>query len=476
MSRKKKKYPPIENLEIIDAGSEGLAVGKQDEKVIFVPYVVPGDIIDARITRKKKSFFYAHATHIHQYSDKRTEPRCEHFGRCGGCKWQNMEYSHQLFFKQKQVKDGLERIGKVDTGMMKDIIPSDKIYHYRNKLEFTFSNKKWFENPEDISDDPAIASGLGFHLPGMFDKILDVRECHLQEEPMNNIRLEIKDFAIKNSMSFYDAREQSGFLRNLIIRNTNTGEWMLIMVFGENDENTIDKMMGHIKQSFPQITSLFYVINTKKNDDISDLEPRHYAGNPYIVEALKPHDLDNKLNFKIGPLSFFQTNSSQANKLYNIALDFADLSGKELVYDLYTGTGSIANFIAHRAEKVIGLEYIAAAIMDAQENSKINGIDNTEFYAGDIVDTLTADFIKYKGNPDVLISDPPRAGMHPKVIKVILEMLPARIVYISCNPATQARDLEMLREKYRVDKIQPLDMFPHTGHVENVVQLNLITD
>ncbi|MDZ7744015.1 MAG: 23S rRNA (uracil(1939)-C(5))-methyltransferase RlmD [Bacteroidota bacterium] len=476
MSRNKKKYPPFENLEIVDAGAEGLAVGKQNEKVIFVPYVVPGDVIDARITRKKKSFFYAYATRIHRYSDKRTDARCEHFGRCGGCKWQNMDYQHQLFYKQKQVKDSLERIGKIDTAFMQDIIPSDKIYHYRNKLEFTFSNKKWFENPEDISDDPAIASGLGFHLPGMFDKILDIQTCYLQEEPMNRIRLEIKDFAIRNSMSFYDAREQSGLLRNLVIRNTSTGEWMLIVVFGEQDEKAIDQMMDHIRANFPEITSLFFVINPKKNDDISDLEAVHYSGEPYIMEELKPDELDKSLKFKIGPLSFFQTNSSQANKLYNIALDFAELKGNELVYDLYTGTGSIANFIAHRAQKVIGLEYIAPAIMDAQENSRINAIENTEFYAGDIVDTLTPDFIGYKGIPDVMITDPPRAGMHPKVIKTILEMQPGRIVYISCNPATQARDLQMLKEKYEVGKIQPLDMFPHTGHVENVVQLQLITE
>ncbi|MCF8229559.1 MAG: 23S rRNA (uracil(1939)-C(5))-methyltransferase RlmD [Bacteroidales bacterium] len=476
MSRRKKKFGPVENLEIIDAGAEGLAVGKHEDRVIFVPYVVPGDIVDVRITRKKKSFLYGQATRIHNYSDKRTEPMCSHFGRCGGCKWQNMDYEYQLYFKQKQVKDNLERIGKIDTSGMNDIIPSDNIYYYRNKLEFTFSDKKWFENPDDITDDPQKSSGLGFHLPGMFDKILDIDTCYLQDQLMNKIRQEVKDFAIAHEMSFYNVREQSGLLRNLIIRNTSTDEWMVIVVFGKNDEADIQGMMDHIRDTFPEITSLFFVINPKKNDDISDLEPILFSGKSYIMEELKPHDLDHALKFKIGPLSFFQTNSLQANKLYNITLEYAGLNGNELVYDLYTGTGSIANFVAHNAGQVIGLEYIAAAIMDAQENAKINKIENTEFYAGDLVRTLTPDFIKYKGKPDVIITDPPRAGMHPKVIKSILEMLPARIVYISCNPATQARDLEMLKESYKVSRIQPVDMFPHTGHVENVVQLNRIQD
>jgi 23S rRNA (uracil1939-C5)-methyltransferase len=476
MRRTRQKHDPILNAEIIDAGAEGMAVAKTDKQVVFVPYVVPGDVIDIQITKKKKSYLFGRAIKIHTYSDKRTEAKCEHFGKCGGCKWQNMDYQHQLFYKQKQVVESLQRIGKVDCSDIMEIIPSDNTYYYRNKLEFTFSNKKWFDRTEDISDDPKLGSGLGFHLPGMFDKILDIQHCHLQDTFSDKIRNTIRKFTLDNDMPYYAVKTWEGFLRNLVIRNTTLNEWMLIVVFNHNDETNVPKLMDFIAVNLPEITSLYYVINEKKNDDISDQAPILYKGKPYITEELKPQDVDYAIKYQIGPQSFFQTNATQANKLYNVIMDFAELKGSELVYDLYTGTGSIANFIAHKADKVIGLEYIAAATLDAQENAKINNIENTEFYAGDILDTLSDDFIKFKGRPDVLITDPPRVGMHPKIVAKLLDVLPEKIIYISCNPATQARDLEVLSQKYTVEKIQPVDMFPQTAHVENVVLLKAMAE
>lgn len=471
--RHKVKFKILENIEIIDAGAEGKAIAKVDEKVIFVPFVVPGDIIDIQITKKKKAYLEGKAVKFHKYSDLRIHAKCSHFGVCGGCKWQNLSYDQQLLFKQKQVKDNLERIGKIELPEFSPIIPSDEIYEYRNKLEFTFSDRKWlvdFNKEESIEDREM--RGLGFHMPGMFDKIVDVEHCYLQAEPSNKIRLAVKEFAIKNDMSFYNARRWEGLMRNLIIRNTNKGDLMVIVIFSKPEMDSINAMMENLKIQFPEISSLMYVINQKQNDDISDQDVILYNGESHITASMPSSNDSNKiLNFKIQPKSFYQTNSNQAYKLYKIAADFADLKGDEHVYDLYTGTGTIANFIANSAKYVVGLEYVESAIEDAFENSKLNGITNTNFFAGAIEKIMDDEFIKNNGKPEVIITDPPRAGMHQKVIDQILIVEPQKIVYISCNPATQARDLALLDVKYKVEKIQTIDMFPHTHHVENVVLL-----
>jgi 23S rRNA (uracil1939-C5)-methyltransferase len=464
---RKRKHPLIEKLEIIDIAAEGKAIGKYNNQVVFVPWLAPGDVADVQVVRKKKKFMEARVEKIHEHSSLRQHPFCKHFTICGGCKWQHLPYGHQLKFKQKQVVDNLTRIGKVELKNISKIKPSLKEKYYRNKLEFTFSATRWLtddevEKKEDITD----RNALGFHVPGRFDRVLDIEKCYLQDDLSNQIRLAVREFAIKEEFSFYHQRANEGFLRNLIIRNSNLGEWMVIMVFGEERPNDIESFMYYIKDLFPQITSLQYVVNTKVNDTIGDLDIVLFDGREYILEEMEG------LQFKIGAKSFFQTNSDQALELYKIARNFAQLNKTDLVYDLYTGTGTIANFVAKQCKQVIGVEYVEPAIVDARINAENNGNDNTLFFAGDMKDVLDDDFIALHGKPSVLITDPPRAGMHPDVVKTILRAEPDRIVYVSCNPATQARDLELLSEKYEVTAVQPVDMFPHTHHVENVVRLD----
>lgn len=471
--RHKIAHKIFKEVEITDAGSEGKAVARIDDKVIFVPFVVPGDVVDIQLTKKKKSYLEGKAIKIHTYSDLRIEAKCEHFGLCGGCKWQILDYDQQLKYKHKQVKDNLERIAKVELPEIKPILGSKDIYYYRNKLEYTFSNRKWLtEFDPDVEWNEKDMYGLGFHMPGMFDRIVDINQCHLQAEPSNAIRLEVKKFALENDLTFYNVRRHEGFFRNLIIRNTNTGDLMVIVIVNEPSEEKINLVMEHLKNTFPEITSLMYIINQKKNDDIFDQEIILYSGKDFMTaEMPAAHNPKQLLKFKIQPKSFYQTNSDQAYELYKIGADFADLQGDELVYDLYTGTGTIANFIAASAKKVIGLEYVQSAVEDAFENSKINNINNTDFYAGEIEKIMNDEFIETHGKPNVIITDPPRAGMHPKVIEQLLKVAPEKIVYISCNPATQARDIALLDESYKVERVQPIDMFPHTQHVENVVLL-----
>lgn len=471
----KKTLPILENITVLDASSDGQSVAKTDEYVIFIKGAVPGDIVDVQVTRKKSKYREAKTIAVKHKSEKRTDPVCKHFGVCGGCKWQNMDYKWQLFYKQKQVTDALTRLAKIELPEIQAIVPSKKVYHYRNKLEFTFSNKKWLTE-EEIQDksltfEDGLGSNarnaLGFHIPGLFDKILDIENCHLQEDPSNAIRNEVKKYAFENNLPFFDIREKLGLLRNIIIRSTSTGEWMVIVSFYYDDKTVIENMLNHIADKFPQITSLHYVINSKQNDTIGDLDITLFKGNDSIFENMEG------LKFKISPKSFYQTNSDQAYELYKITRDFAAIKNTDTVYDLYTGTGTIANFVAHQAKKVVGIEYVPAAIEDAKVNSKLNNIENTTFYAGDMKDVLNDAFIKANGKPEVIITDPPRAGMHDDVTNKILEIAPQRIVYVSCNPATQARDLQLLDSKYKVTKVQPVDMFPQTHHVENVVLLEL---
>ncbi len=472
--KNKKPLPLLSQVEIIDAGTEGQSIGKVDDYVVFVKGAIPGDIVDVQVTRKKNKFREGNAVLFHKYSEKRTQPDCEHFGTCGGCKWQNMTYEAQLFFKQNQVHNALVRIGKLDIPEIQPILGSARIYHYRNKLEFTFSNKKWLTKDE-ISDKTlsfeegpgGTRNALGFHIPGLFDKVLDIRECHLQAEPSNAIRLALKQYALDHKLSFFDIREQTGLLRNVIIRTSSTGEVMVIVIFHKNEETEIKALLAHLQQKFPAITSLFYVVNEKRNDTIFDQELHLFSGNDAIYEKMED------LRFRISPKAFYQTNSEQAFELYKITRDFAALDGTEIVYDLYTGTGTIANFVARQAKKVVGIENVESAIADAKINSSLNKIGNTAFFAGDMKDILNDAFIRENGKPDVIITDPPRAGMHEDVVRKIAEIAPKRIVYVSCNPGTQARDLQLLNEKYSVIKIQPVDMFPHTHHVENVVLLAL---
>lgn len=461
----------MEKVTISDVAAEGKAIAKVNDLVIFVPYVVPGDVVDLQIKRKKNKYAEAEAVFFHEYSPNRAVPFCQHYGICGGCKWQVLPYSEQLKYKQKQVEDNLRRIGKIELPPISPILGSEKTEFYRNKLEFTFSDKRWLTTAEvkaNVVYDQMNA--VGFHIPGAFDKVLAIEKCWLQDDISNQIRNSIRDYAYKNNLKFSDLRTHEGLLRNMIVRTSTTGELMLILIFRietdtENEQARL--LMQYVAETYPQITSLLYVNNTKCNDTIGDLDVAVFKGNDHIFEEMEG------LRFKIGPKSFYQTNSEQAYNLYKVARNFAGLSGKELVYDLYTGTGTIANFVASAARKVIGIEYVPEAIEDAKVNSSINGITNTLFYAGDMKDMLTQDFINQHGKPDVIITDPPRAGMHPDVVDVILFAEPKRIVYVSCNPATQARDLQMLDTKYRVKAIQPVDMFPHTHHVENVVLLEL---
>ena len=467
MRKKKKQLPLLEKVTITGVAAEGKAIAKGNDYVVFVPYVAPGDVVDIQLTRKKSSYAEGRAVYFHEYSDKRAEPFCEHFGTCGGCKWQHLPYEEQLNYKHQQVVDSLTRIGKVDLGEVSPILGSEKTRFYRNKLEFTFSNKKWLTE-EQIKSDMTFdnMNALGFHIPGMFDKVLDVNDCWLQSELSNKIRLAVRAYCFEHEgYPFFDLRNQNGFMRTLMIRTASTGDLMVVMVFYYEDVEKREALMSHIAEKFPEITSLQYVINEKCNDTITDQEICLFAGKDHIVEEMEG------LKFKVGAKSFYQTNSEQAYNLYKITRDFAALTGDEVVYDLYTGTGTIANFVSRKARKVVGVEYVPEAIEDAKVNSRINNIENTSFYAGDMKDILTADFIRENGQPDVIITDPPRAGMHDDVINTILEAAPHRVVYVSCNPATQARDLSLLDAKYVVRKVQPVDMFPHTHHVENVVLL-----
>lgn len=469
MARKKKELPLLEKVTITDVAAEGKAVAKVNELVIFVPYVVPGDVVDLQVKRKKNHYAEAVAVKFHEKSPLRTEPFCSHFGVCGGCKWQCLSYEEQLKYKQKQVFDNLTRIGKVELPEFRPILGSEKTRFYRNKLEFTFSNKRWLTEEEvkqDVKYDQMNA--VGFHIPGAFDKVLAIDKCWLQDDISNQIRNAVRDYAYAHNFPFFDLRTQEGLLRNIMIRTSSTGELMVVLqckVTDDEGRRKMEEILQFMADSFPQITSLMYVINNKCNDTIGDLDVEVFKGNDHIFEEMEG------LRFKVGPKSFYQTNSEQAYNLYKAAREFAGLTGNELVYDLYTGTGTIANFVARQARKVVGIEYVPEAIEDAKVNSALNGIDNTLFYAGDMKDILTNDFIAEHGRPDVIITDPPRAGMHNDVIDVILAAEPKRIVYVSCNPATQARDLQLLDGKYKVTAVQPVDMFPHTHHVENVVQL-----
>jgi len=469
MGRKKRREKPLlQEVEITAAGAEGKAVGRVEDKVVFVPFAAPGDVVDVQVTKKKRSYMEGKVTKFHKKSDLRIEPECEHFTVCGGCKWQHLPYSEQTKFKQKQVEDNLSRIGHIDVSGISPIVGAEKEYYYRNKLEYTFSNLAWltdFSKEMDFADRDMNA--LGFHIPGMFDRVLDINHCHLQAEPSNKIRLAVKSYATEHNLSFFDIRNQNGFLRNLIVRTASTGELMIIVVFFHEDVEAREGLLKHLQENFPEITSLMYIINEKKNDSITDQEVKLFAGKDFMYEQMED------LKFKVGPKSFYQTNNEQAYKLYKITRDFANLSGDELVYDLYTGTGTIANFVAKQAKKVIGIEYVPEAIEDAKINSDLNKITNTDYFAGDMVKVLDDLFIDTHGKPDVIITDPPRAGMHPKVVELLNRIEAKRIVYVSCNPATQARDVEILMQKYDVKKIQPVDMFPQTHHVENVILLEL---
>ena len=469
MSRKKKPFPILENVTITDVAAEGKSMARVNDLVVFVPFTVPGDIVDLQIKKKKHNYCEAEVARFVEYSQLRAKPMCEHFGVCGGCKWQNLPYEEQLRFKQKQVFDQLSRIGKVELPEFRPILGSAQTSEYRNKLEFGCSNKRWLTKEQIESgfkyDN---MNGIGFHITGAFDKILPIEKCWLMDDTHNKIRNEIRDYAFATGMSFFDLRAQKGLLRDIIIRNSNSGEWMVIVQFHYDEPGDEERALALLKQigdAFPQITSLLYVNNQKCNDTIGDQEVMVYKGEDHIIEKMED------LRFKVGPKSFYQTNTEQAYHLYCVARDFASLTGNELVYDLYTGTGTIANFVAGRARQVIGIEYVPEAIEDAKVNSGLNGISNTLFYAGDMKDILTDDFISAHGKPDVIITDPPRAGMHQDVVNTILNAAPDRIVYVSCNPATQARDLGLLDTSYKVAAVQPVDMFPHTPHVENVVLL-----
>ncbi len=461
------KKPLLENIEIKKIAAEGKSIAYVDEKVLFVPNTVPGDIVDVQVTRKRKSFLEGFIVNVRKYSDIRTEPFCAHFGVCGGCKWQNLPYQLQTKFKQQEIVDNLQRIGKVELQNVSPIIGSPKTTYYRNKLEYTFCNKRFLTreeiaNGQDIDRTPAV----GFHVPGLFDKVIDIKKCYLQAEPSNAVRNFIRDYAIEHELSFYDIREQAGFLRTLIIRTSSTGEVMVIVTFGEENREAREGLLNALVQQFPEITSLMYVINEKMNDTITDQEVICFHGNDHIFEQMED------LKFKIGPKSFYQTNSEQAYNLYTKTRELARLTGNETVYDLYTGTGTIANFVARNAQKVIGIEYVPEAIEDAKINSALNNIHNTVFYAGDMKDVLNEEFIRRHGHPDVIITDPPRAGMHKDVVDTILKAAPDRIVYVSCNSATQARDLALMDTDYKVMAVQAVDMFPHTHHVENIVLLH----
>lgn len=469
MGKRRKDYPLIEGLHITTLAAEGKAMGKVDNQVVFVPMTVPGDVVDVQVRKHHRRFMEATVVRFVEKSPLRVEPFCEHFGVCGGCKWQSLPYEEQLNQKTKQVEDQLVRIGHLDIPEVRPCLGSERTREYRNKLEFTFADKRWLTY-EEIAEggDIAAAPAVGFHIPGCFDKVLDIRKCHLQVDLSNRIRLATKQFCIDNGYSFHNARAHEGLMRTMVIRTASTGEVMVIVVFNENDTERINALMSHLRDMFPEITSLIYMINEKWNDSLGDREPICFAGKDHIIEEMEG------LKFKVGPKSFYQTNSEQAYELYKVAREFADLKPTDVLYDLYTGTGTIANFCARRAKKVVGVEYVPEAIEDAKVNSMINSIDNTTFYAGDMKDVLSDEFIKRNGQPDVIILDPPRAGVDERVIEVIKRAAPQRMVYVSCNPSTQARDLALLSDMYKIEAVQPVDMFPHTHHVENVVKLTLL--
>ena len=472
MTRKKKELPFLEQVLITDVAAEGKALARVNDMVVFVPYVVPGDVVDLQVKRKKHSYAEAVAVKFHEYSPLRSEPFCKHFGICGGCKWQCLKYEDQLRYKQKQVTDNLTRIGKIELPEISPILGSEQTREYRNKLEFTFSNKRWLTQEEveqDVKYDQMNA--VGFHIPGAFDKVLAIDECHLMDDICNRIRNGVRDYAYDYNYTFFDLRTQEGMLRNMMIRRVDEGPGLMVVmqfkIVDPAEEAQMKQLLQYMADTWPEITSLMYVINNKCNDTIGDLPVHTFKGDDHIIEQMEG------LKFKVGPKSFYQTNTRQAYNLYKVAREFAGLTGNELVYDLYTGTGTIANFVSRQARQVIGIEYVPEAIEDAKVNSALNGIDNTLFFAGDMKDILNQEFINEYGRPDVIITDPPRAGMHNDVIDTILFAEPKRIVYVSCNPATQARDLSLLDVKYRVTRVQPVDMFPHTHHVENVVLLEL---
>ncbi len=463
---KRKKKTILRNLTIDDFAAEGKSIARKDGLVIFVRNAVAGDVVDVLITKKKKDYYEGVPIKFHTYSKLRTEPKCKHFGICGGCKWQNVSYQEQLKFKHKQVVEQIKRIGKIEPREVLPIIASDHIFYYRNKLEFTFSSRRWFVEQYEF-EKIKTSKALGYHVPGMYDRVLDIEECLLQQEPSNKIRNELKKFAIDNKISFYDSRTHKGFLRNLIIRNNTQGEFMVIVIFAREEPELQETILDFIKQTFSQVVSIYYIINPKLNDSYADLEAHHYYGKKFLIENI------DDLQFRIGAKSFFQTNTYQARKLYAKAKEFASISQTDVVYDLYTGTGTIALYLAKSAAKVIGIEIIPDAVSDAIENAKLNNIENVEFIVGDVKDILSEEWLKAYPLPDVIMLDPPRAGVHKDVLRVIKEIKPSRIVYISCNPATQARDINILSDEYVLEKIQPVDMFPHTHHIENIALLKL---
>jgi 23S rRNA (uracil1939-C5)-methyltransferase len=466
MSRRTKKQI-FTNVEVIDAGAKGKTIAKaEDGKVIFLPNAVPGDVVDVQTFKKRKSYYEGKAIAFHKLSDKRTTPVCEHFGTCGGCKWQDMGYEHQLFYKQKEVFNNLTRLGHLELPEVTPILGSENEYFYRNKMEFSFSDSRWLTLEEVQSDkDLGDRNALGFHIPGMWDKILDLKKCHLQADPSNAIRNAVKEFAVKNNLEFFNTRNQTGFLRTLMIRTSSTGDIMVMIQFFKEDKANRELLLDYLAETFPEITSLQYVINGKANDTIYDQNVICYKGQDHIFEDMEG------LKFKINAKSFYQTNSEQAYQLYKITREYAGLTGNELVYDLYTGTGTIAQFVAKQAKKVIGVEAVPDAIIAAKENAQLNGIDNVEFYVGDMKNVFNNAFIKTHGHPDVIITDPPRDGMHKDVVQQILNIAPEKVVYVSCNSATQARDLALMKDMYKITKVRPVDMFPQTHHVENVVLL-----
>ncbi|MFL0354524.1 23S rRNA (uracil(1939)-C(5))-methyltransferase RlmD [Xanthomarina sp. GH4-25] len=467
MSRRKNKKQIFTNVEVIDAGAKGKTIGKaEDGKVIFLPNAVPGDVVDVQTFKKRKSYYEGKAIAFHKLSDKRTTPVCEHFGTCGGCKWQDMGYEHQLFFKQKEVVNNLIRLGHLELPEVTPILGSTNEYFYRNKMEFSFSDSRWLTIEEVQSDeDLGDRNALGFHIPGMWDKILDIKKCHLQADPSNAIRNAVKEFAVKNNLEFFNTRNQTGLLRTLMLRTSSTGDIMVMIQFFKEDKLKRELLLDYLAETFPEITSLQYVINEKANDTIYDQEVICYKGQDHIFEDMEG------LKFKINAKSFYQTNSEQAYQLYKITRDYAGLTGSELVYDLYTGTGTIAQFVAKHAKKVIGVEAVPDAISAAKENAQLNGIENVEFYVGDMKNVFNEAFIKTHGHPNVIITDPPRDGMHKDVVQQILNIAPEKVVYVSCNSATQARDLALMKDMYKITKVRPVDMFPQTHHVENVVLL-----
>jgi len=467
--RKKKEQPVIEGVTIADVGAEGNAIARIDGMVVFVPFVVPGDVADIKIVKKKKNYAEGRLVALRRPSERRVEARCPHFGTCGGCRWQTLNYADQVASKQQQVRDNLERLGHADCSGMRPICGSERIFGYRNKLEFTFSTRAWHDLPPTPNAPPE-AGALGFHIPGLFDKVLDIEHCALQEDLSDEIRLAARDYALRNELPFYDIRNHTGCLRNLIVRNTAAGQWMVVLVVAELHEGW-QGLLEHLRDRFPQITSLQYIVNDKFNDSYADLPSTVFAGADHVEEVMEGYAGSAPLRFRIRPQTFYQTNSPQARRLYGFVAEFAELAADDVVYDLYTGTGTIALFLARLCRRVVGIEYVEDSVAAARENARLNGVENTEFHAGDMAKVLTADFVAAHGRPDVVVTDPPRAGMHERVVEQLLAMAPRKIVYVSCNPATQARDLQLLAPLYSPARIQPVDMFPHTQHVENVVEL-----